>query len=279
MHSAALAFQTPGIPSRSPSALLGLVVPQSFTASPRPFSHLAFPADRKAWQGRTALVTETNGGEVALSRLARMAGGGNAASNRGNEPPLWNLPNILTLLRVISIPVLIMIYYTSASWRNAACSGLFVFAAMTDWLDGYLARRMNLSSPLGAFLDPVADKLMVATALVLMADRLNSPIVTVSTAIIICREIGVSALREWMASQGARDTVAVGWWGKVKTATQMLALSVLLYVQPPLASHDALAHKLLEVGVGLLAFSAVLTVYSAVGYVQAAWPALTGKAK
>lgn len=120
---------------------------------------------------------------------------------------------------------------------------------------------------------------MVATALVLMADRLNSPIVTVSTAIIICREIGVSALREWMASQGARDTVAVGWWGKVKTATQMLALSVLLYVQPPLASHDALAHKLLEVGVGLLAFSAVLTVYSAVGYVQAAWPALTGKAK
>lgn len=120
---------------------------------------------------------------------------------------------------------------------------------------------------------------MVATALVLMADRLDSPIVTISTAIIICREIGVSALREWMASQGARDTVAVGYWGKIKTATQMIALSVLLFVQPPLASHDAFAHKLLEVGIGLLAFSALLTVTSAVGYVKAAWPALTGKVK
>lgn len=121
---------------------------------------------------------------------------------------------------------------------------------------------------------------MVATALVLMADRLDSPLVTISTCIIICREIGVSALREWMASQGARDTVAVGWWGKVKTATQMVALSVLLYVQPPLPTNDGgLAKNLQDGGVGLLVFSAFLTITSAVGYVKAAWPALTGSNK
>ena len=117
---------------------------------------------------------------------------------------------------------------------------------------------------------------MVATALVLMSDRLNSPFVTISTVIIICREIGVSALREWMASMGQRDAVAVGWWGKVKTATQMASLSILLLCQPPLPA-GALYQNLFNFGRGLLTVSAVLTVTSAYGYVRAAWPALSGK--
>lgn len=232
--------------------------------------------------GRPRVMPLENGG--LGSRLAPRSNSNAEDSNFGaNKPParLWNLPNVLTLLRIVAIPLLIAAFYLPSAWSNALCSGLFVAASFTDYLDGYLARKMGISTPLGAFLDPVADKLMVATALVLLSERLGSPLVTVATAVIMCREIGVSALREWMASVGQRDTVAVGWWGKVKTATQMTALSVLLLVQPnPTAAQLPIIaqHGLwLKSSLALLTISAVLTVTSAAGYVKAAWPALTGK--
>lgn len=110
-----------------------------------------------------------------------------------------------------------------------------MLSSVTDWLDGYLARRWGVSTPFGAFLDPVADKLMVATALIFVTFQFPTPAVALPTAIILCREIGISALREWMATQGLRDTVAVGKMGKIKTVLQMTSLSLLLLVIPPLA--------------------------------------------
>jgi phosphatidylglycerophosphate synthase len=128
-----------------------------------------------------------------------------------NTPTLWNVPNILTLARLASIPVFAAVFYTPAdvlASRNFWCAGIFAGAALTDWLDGWWARRYNIASPFGAFLDPVADKLMVAVALILLSERLGVWM-TVCTSIILSREIGVSALREWMAQIGARGVVKV----------------------------------------------------------------------
>lgn len=177
------------------------------------------------------------------------------------------LPNLLTLLRIVLIPVFILVYYLPYSWSPWAASAIFGFAAVTDWFDGYLARKLNQASPFGAFLDPVADKLMVAAALVVLVEVFASPLVTIPAVVIIGREIVVSALREWMAEMGERANVAVSSIGKVKTALQMLSILILIAV--PLFSTVS------WVGIVALYGAAVLTLWSMVLYLRAAWPHLS----
>ena len=175
-----------------------------------------------------------------------------------------NIPNLLTVLRVLLIPVFVLLFYLPFSWSHLAASAVFAFAAATDWLDGYLARRLQQSTPFGAFLDPVADKLIVAVALVLLVDEHASLWLTLPAAVIISREIVVSALREWMAELGNRTSVAVSYVGKMKTTFQMVAITVLL-----------LNWESLEMtGYLLLVISVVLTLWSMFIYLKAAWPYL-----
>jgi len=183
-------------------------------------------------------------------------------------------PMILTLLRIALIPVLVLFFYLPYAWASLAAATVFILAAITDWLDGYLARRMGLMSELGAFLDPVADKLMVATALVLMVQT-PPPIVfpmiffTLSAGIIIGREIAISALREWMAEMGERGIVNVGILGKLKTIFQMTAISCLLYQSEIFGLPVAL------IGEMLLYLAAALTLWSMWVYLNAAWPVMS----
>jgi CDP-diacylglycerol--glycerol-3-phosphate 3-phosphatidyltransferase len=180
----------------------------------------------------------------------------------------FNIPNILTLLRVALIPILVLVFYLPLPWANATSASIFTLAAITDWLDGYLARRLNQTSPFGAFLDPLADKLMVAVALVLLVQAHPTMWFAIPAAVIVGREIAISGLREWMAELGERAHVAVSIIGKFKTAAQMVALVLLLYRQPvgwfPTQG----------VGIALLYVAAVLTLWSMVMYLKAAWPAL-----
>jgi CDP-diacylglycerol--glycerol-3-phosphate 3-phosphatidyltransferase len=183
-------------------------------------------------------------------------------------------PMILTLMRIALIPVLILFFYLPYTWASLATAAVFIFAAITDWLDGYLARRMGLMSEFGAFLDPVADKLMVATALVIMVQT-PPPIVfpeiffTLSAAIIIGREIAISGLREWMAEMGERGTVKVGILGKLKTIFQMTAISCLLFEVSLFGLPVALIGEL------LLYLAAALTLWSMWVYLHAAWPIMS----
>lgn len=178
-----------------------------------------------------------------------------------------NIPNLLTVLRVLLIPVFILLFYLPFGWSYWAASAVFAIAAATDWLDGYLARRWEQSTPFGAFLDPVADKLMVAVALVLLVDEHSNLWLTLPAAIIIGREIVVSALREWMAELGARAQVAVSNLAKWKTAAQMVALVILLGNPPTFTVWVVL-------GYALLIIAAVLTLWSMAQYLLAAWPHL-----
>jgi len=182
----------------------------------------------------------------------------------------WTIPNILTLLRILLIPVLVVVFYVPSTWSYQISAVVFGLAAVTDWLDGYLARRWEQTSAFGAFLDPVADKLMVAVALVLLVQDNPSPLFAVPAAIIIGREIVISALREWMAEIGARTKVAVSIVGKVKTTLQMIAILLLLYKVPlgQFPTHTA--------GVILLYIAAILTLWSMLVYLRAAWPILSG---
>jgi len=184
----------------------------------------------------------------------------------------WTIPNILTLLRIILIPVLVLVFYSPLHWSYQISAAVFGLAAVTDWLDGYLARRLQQLSAFGAFLDPVADKLMVAVALVLLVQGNPSPLFAVPAAIIIGREIAISALREWMSEIGERTKVAVSIVGKIKTTIQMIAILLLLYKFPlgPFPTH--------EVGVILLYVAAILTLWSMLVYLRAAWPILAGRA-
>ena len=178
-----------------------------------------------------------------------------------------NIPNLLTLLRIILIPVFVCLYYLPYSWAPLASGFVFAVAAATDWLDGYLARLWNQSSALGAFLDPVADKLMVAVALVLLTETFSEAWITVPAVIIIGREIVISALREWMAELGKRASVAVSYVGKVKTALQMLAILLLISFAPYTWQS--------WVGVGALYIAAILTLWSMLVYLKAAWSDLS----
>jgi CDP-diacylglycerol--glycerol-3-phosphate 3-phosphatidyltransferase len=179
-----------------------------------------------------------------------------------------NLPTGLTLLRIALIPVFVAVFFMSFRGANLLCAALFGLAALTDWLDGYLARRLDQTSAFGAFLDPVADKLMVAAALVLLVQAIPTPWMAVAAVIIIGREIAVSALREWMAQIGRQRRVAVSLIGKFKTTAQMVAVLLLLYREP------VGFFPTLEVGLGLLLVAATLTLWSMGNYLIAAWPAL-----
>ena len=187
-------------------------------------------------------------------------------------------PMILTLLRIALIPVLVVFFYLPYYWAPLATAAVFILAAITDWLDGYLARRMGLMSRLGAFLDPVADKLMVATALVLMVQSpptIVAPMIlfTLSAAIIIGREIAISALREWMSEVGESGIVKVGSLGKFKTIFQMTAISCLLY------EYDLFGLPVALVGELLLYLAAALTLWSMWEYLRAAWPVMSREAR
>ena len=178
-----------------------------------------------------------------------------------------NIPNLITVLRVLLIPIFILLFYLPYHWSYIAASSVFAFAAATDWLDGYLARRLEQSTPFGAFLDPVADKLMVAVALVLLVQAHANLWLTLPAAVIIGREIVISALREWMAELGARAQVAVSNLGKWKTAAQMLALVILLANPPAFTFWVVLGYVLLILAAGL-------TLWSMLQYLRAAWPHL-----
>jgi CDP-diacylglycerol--glycerol-3-phosphate 3-phosphatidyltransferase/cardiolipin synthase len=182
----------------------------------------------------------------------------------------YNLPNLLTWLRILAIPLFVGIFYFPPSWlspanQNLVATLIFAGAAVTDWLDGYLARVLNQTSAFGAFLDPVADKLMVSAALIVLVylGRLDAPI----ALIIIGREITVSALREWMAQIGQSKSVAVSFLGKIKTTSQMIAIPLLLY-------HENIGENFnpQEIGTWFIYIAAVLTLWSMFYYLKAAMP-------
>jgi len=182
------------------------------------------------------------------------------------------LPTILTLFRIALLPVMVIVFYAPFHGANIAASAVFIAAALTDWLDGWIARRFGMTSAFGAFLDPVADKLMVAVTLFLIVqDNPTIPLAIIS-AIIVGREITISALREWMAEIGEQTRVRVAGIGKIKTIAQLVALVVLLYQKDFLDSYG-----LFHVGEVLLAIAAALTIWSGFVYVLAAWPALRGE--
>ena len=172
-----------------------------------------------------------------------------------------NIPTLLTLFRVIMIPFFVVAFYLPFVWAPLACALIFVFAAVTDWFDGFLARRWKQTTRFGAFLDPVADKVMVATALVLVTEHYHVWWITLPAATMIAREIIISALREWMAEIGKRSSVAVSWIGKVKTSAQMLSLVALLW-RPD--------GYVIVAGVIALYIAAVLTFWSMFQYLNAA---------
>lgn len=188
------------------------------------------------------------------------------------------IANALTFARIVMIPMVVICFYLPYPWGQPTAAMLFIAAAVTDSLDGYLARRLNQMSALGAFLDPVADKLMVAIALILLVSdepvylrpfHFNPHIlITITAAIIVGREITISALREWMAEMGARGKVAVSSLGKLKTIFQMTGLSMMLY------RDDLLGLPVLELGVACLVAAAALTLWSMLAYLSAAWPEL-----
>jgi CDP-diacylglycerol--glycerol-3-phosphate 3-phosphatidyltransferase len=186
----------------------------------------------------------------------------------------FNIPNALTWARILMIPLFVGVFYLPETWlsgfeKNVVACALFVVAAITDWFDGYLARKLGQTSAFGAFLDPVADKLMVCAALVMLTelDRVSALI----AFIIIGREITISALREWMAQVGASRSVAVSFIGKLKTTAQMIAIPVLLY-------HDKLfGFSVTPLGTALLWVAAVLTLWSMGYYLRRAADALAGK--
>jgi phosphatidylglycerophosphate synthase len=211
---------------------------------------------------------------------------------------LWNLPNTLTWLRIFAIPLVIVLFYLPFKWADPAAGLLFAAAGITDSLDGYFARRMGQTSRLGAFLDPVADKLIVAVALVLLVSKEMPPIIVpgmegldggyatlrpesvlailvLSAIVIIGREIAISALREWMAEIGQRGKVKVSQLAKFKTILQITGLSCMLFRWDlPIAPGYWL--PVFEIGLVLTVIAAVLTLISAVSYLRAAWPEMRG---
>ncbi|GLS89198.1 CDP-diacylglycerol--glycerol-3-phosphate 3-phosphatidyltransferase [Psychromonas marina] len=176
-----------------------------------------------------------------------------------------NIPNVLTGFRIFLIPIFVVVYYLPVSWAAQMAAFIFLLAGITDILDGYLARKLDQSTPFGAFLDPVADKIMVAVSLVMIVEHYAHIWVAIPAMIMICREILISALREWMAELGQRASVAVSNIGKVKTFAQMLALFLLIWQQSEMMEW---------VGFASMFIATVLTLWSMIVYLKAAWPAL-----
>ena len=178
------------------------------------------------------------------------------------------LPTALTLFRIVLLPVMVVVFYAPLRGANIAAALIFIAAALTDWLDGWIARRWNMGSAFGAFLDPVADKLMVAVTLFLLVQDNPTPLLAITSAVIVGREISISALREWMAEIGQRARVGVAMIGKIKTAMQIVAIIVLLH------QRDFPELRYYRIGEALLVIAAVLTIWSGLQYVRAAWPIL-----
>lgn len=183
---------------------------------------------------------------------------------------ITGLPNLLTMGRIILIPIFIAVFYLPFAWAHYVAAIIFAFASMTDWLDGYLARKLRQTSSFGAFLDPVADKLLVASCLLLLVGAKDLYYITLPAIVIVGREIVISALREWMATVGERASVAVNTIGKFKTAAQMIALILLIMFHPATTWLGA-------IGIVLLYLSAILTMWSMVVYLMIAWPELIKK--
>jgi CDP-diacylglycerol--glycerol-3-phosphate 3-phosphatidyltransferase len=201
--------------------------------------------------------------EVCVSEPAGLKADGTEAA----QTP-WTVPNILTWIRIAAIPLVIVAFYAPYHWANLAACVVFAAAGITDTLDGYLARKLGQITRLGAFLDPVADKLIVATALVLLVSRDPTPLVVLMAIVIIGREIAISALREWMAELGQRRKVAVSVLGKYKTIFQVVGLAMMFY------QSNLLGLPIYKMGVGLTVLAAILTLVSMVAYMRAAWPDL-----
>ena len=182
---------------------------------------------------------------------------------------MWNIPNIITAFRIFLIPIFLVIFYLPYSWAFFGAAFVFWLAAVTDVLDGYLARRLKQSTPFGAFLDPVADKVMVSVALIVLVEHYQSIYITIPAVLIISREVIISALREWMAEQGKRGSVAVSQLGKIKTAAQMLSIVGLTWQFDTWMTYLSYA---------CLYLATVLTLWSMVQYLQAAWSDLSKKA-
>ena len=177
-------------------------------------------------------------------------------------------PNVLTLLRIGIIPVFIIIFFLPFVWAHYLAALLFALACLTDWLDGFLARKLEQSSSFGAFFDPVADKLLVSASLLLLVGSPQLHFITLPAIVIVGREIVISALREWMAELGQRASIAVSYVGKIKTALQMIAITLLLAFHQSDTWYGFL-------GTGLLYVAAILTIWSMLEYLKIAWPELT----
>jgi CDP-diacylglycerol--glycerol-3-phosphate 3-phosphatidyltransferase/cardiolipin synthase len=182
---------------------------------------------------------------------------------------MTSIPTILTYTRIALIPVFVLAFYLPFSWTHILTTAIFGVAAITDWLDGYLARKLDQTSRFGAFLDPVADKLIVGAALVLLVQANPSPWMAIAAVVIIGREIAISALREWMAEIGESAQVAVSNLGKWKTTAQMTALFMLLFHEP------LLGIPMYPLGMFFLYVAVILTLWSMILYLRAAWPALS----
>jgi CDP-diacylglycerol---glycerol-3-phosphate 3-phosphatidyltransferase len=183
---------------------------------------------------------------------------------------IWTVPNVLTWMRIFAIPLVMVLFYLPFRWADPAAGLLFAAAGITDSLDGYYARKLGQTSRLGAFLDPVADKLIVAVALVLLVSKDPRFIVVLPASVIIGREIAISALREWMAEIGQRTKVAVSKLGKYKTILQIVGLSMMLF------RWDLFGLPIYPLGVLLTLVAAALTLVSMIDYLRAAWPDLRG---
>ncbi|MFT5276280.1 MAG: CDP-diacylglycerol--glycerol-3-phosphate 3-phosphatidyltransferase [Saprospiraceae bacterium] len=179
------------------------------------------------------------------------------------------LPTGITLLRIALIPLFVIVFYLPFSWSNQIAAAIFGLACLSDWVDGYLARMLKQESAFGAFLDPVADKLIVVAAIILIVEANPSIYVALPSVIIVAREITVSALREWMAELGSRATIKVSFIGKAKTAAQLFSLFLMIYAEP------FFGYSTFQIGLGFYYLAAIFTIISMVLYLKAAWPVIT----
>ena len=179
------------------------------------------------------------------------------------------LPTAVTLFRIALIPLFVLVFYLPFSWANILATVIFALAGFSDWVDGYLARSMQLETLFGAFLDPVVDKLMVVVVIVLLVEANPSIYVALPSIVIIAREISISALREWMAQLGDSATVQVSFVGKTKTVAQMIALGFMIFSEP------FLGLPIFQIGLVIYYFAAILTIVSMIIYLRAAWPVIT----
>ena len=179
------------------------------------------------------------------------------------------LPTAITLFRIALIPLFIVVFYLPFSWANIAATSVFFVASVSDWVDGYLARILKQESSFGAFLDPVADKLMVVVVIILLVEAHPSIYIALPSVIIVAREISISALREWMAQLGSTTTLQVSFIGKAKTVAQMFALGFMIFSEP------LMGLPIFQIGLVLYYWAAFLTIVSMIIYLRAAWPVIT----